>query len=238
MEEKYLSEDEIDLMDYVKVILKRKELILTLFFGAVIVAGILSLLLPKTYKVEAVLETGQIAGTEIESPVQVVKKIESDVYGILIREKLAISEKKYLKTKTENPKDTRLVVITIESTDTQRAKDILDETISFVLKEHQEKFAEKISLMEEEIAKIEQQLDFLKSYKTYADEGIAQLQAQLSNKKRELGNSKMTEMIKPPTVSEEPIKPKPILNMAIAGILGLFVGIFLAFGKEWWEKAK
>jgi len=39
-EEREQYEDEINLMDYVKVILKRKRLILGLFFGAAIAAGV------------------------------------------------------------------------------------------------------------------------------------------------------------------------------------------------------
>ena len=39
-EEREQYEDEINLMDYVKVILKRKRLVLGLFFGAAIAAGV------------------------------------------------------------------------------------------------------------------------------------------------------------------------------------------------------
>jgi len=235
---KVKQEDEIDLMDYVKVILKRKLFILVLFLAAVFAAGVFSFLSAKIYKIDTVLEIGQVGGAEIEAPAQVVEKIGGDVYGILVRGKLKLSEEEYPMIKVENPQGTRLVVMTTESVNSQRAKDILNETISLILEEHQEKFIEKTSLLEEEIAKTEQKLEFLKFYKTYADWGIAQLQTQLSSKKRELSDSKMTEMIKLPTVPEKPIKPRPLLNMAIAGILGLFVGTFLAFGREWWQKSK
>ncbi len=46
-----------------------------------------------------------------------------------------------------------------------------------------------------------------------------------------------TKVIKEPTVSKAPIKPRPLLNTAIAGVLGLFIGVFLAFAREWWGKA-
>jgi len=39
-EEPIQTEEEINLMDYVKVLLKRKRLILGLFFGAAIIAGV------------------------------------------------------------------------------------------------------------------------------------------------------------------------------------------------------
>ena len=35
-----------------------------------------------------------------------------------------------------------------------------------------------------------------------------------------------------------PIKPRKELNIVIAGVLGLFVGIFVAFFLEFWQKGK
>ena len=128
MEEPIQTEyDEIDLMDYVKVILKRKWLILAIFLSAAIVAEVFSFLMPKVYKIDTVLEVGQAAGVPIEDPGQVVEKIKGDVYGIFVRGKLGIPEEKYPKIKTENPKDTRLISLAIESAEPQQAKNILEE---------------------------------------------------------------------------------------------------------------
>ena len=102
-------EDEIDLMDYVKVIIKRKRLILTIFLGSAIVAGVFSFMMAKVYKIDTSLEVGRIDSSMIEEPGQVIEKIKGDVYGIFIREKLEILEQDYPKIKTENPKDTRLM---------------------------------------------------------------------------------------------------------------------------------
>jgi len=58
-EEREQYEDEINLMDYVKVILKRKRLILGLFFGAAIAAGVFSFLMPKAYTIDTSVEVGR-----------------------------------------------------------------------------------------------------------------------------------------------------------------------------------
>jgi len=47
---------------------------------------------------------------------------------------------------------------------------------------------------------------------------------------------RLTEVVKKPTISEQPVKPKKKLNIVIGGVLGLFIGVFLAFGKEWREQ--
>jgi len=328
MEEPIQTEyDEIDLMDYVKVLLKRKWLILVMFFGAAIAAGIFSFIMPKIYKIDTSLEIGQIAGAVVEAPGQVVEKIKGDVYGIFVREKLGIPEEKYPKIKTENPKDTRLISLAIESAEPQKAKNILEEINNLILAEHQEKIKvkkeliekdiktteDKIKLVESDIEKtknkiqpinedikrienkianaeeekenLEAKVDALQKILPYQQdpgtqfalfdtkeklankkqeienlyltinslrkskedlmiqinslkENIENLNAQINALKASLDDIKPTQVIKSPTVSGEPIKPRPLLNIVIAAVLGLFVGVFLAFFQEWWEKSK
>jgi len=334
MEEPIQTEyEEIDLMDYVKVILKRKWLILVIFFGAAIAAGIFSFLMPKVYKIDTSLEVGIIeratgATSEqlIESPTQLVEKIKGDVYGIFVREKLQIPEEKYPKIKVENPKDTRLISLAIESAEPPKAQNILEETNNLILAEHQEKIKTKKELIEQDIKTTEEKIKLVESdiektkNKTQpidedikrienkinnAEEEKSNLEAKvealervlvyeqtpgtqfalfdtkekLANKKQEiedlyltinllrrskedldvqvnslktnieslnaqinslrasLDEIKPTQVVKSPTVSASPIKPRPLLNIVIAAILGLFIGVFLAFFQEWWEKS-
>ena len=326
-EEKIPTEDEINLTDYVKVILKRKWLILVMFFGAAIAAGIFSFIMPKIYKIDTSLEIGQIAGAVVEAPGQVVEKIKGDVYGIFVREKLGIPEEKYPKIKTENPKDTRLISLAIESAEPQQAKNILEEINNLILVEHQEKIKTKKELIEQDIKTTEEKIKLVESdiektkNKTQpidedikrienkinnAEEEKSNLEAKvealervlvyeqtpgtqfalfdtkekLANKKQEiedlyltinllrrskedldiqvnslktnieslnaqinslrasLDEIKPTQVVKSPTVSASPIKPRPLLNIVIAAVLGLFIGVFLAFFQEWWGKSK
>ena len=319
--------EEIDLMDYVKVILKRKWLILAVFFGAAIVAGVFSFLMPKVYKIDTSLEVGQIAGEAVEVPGQVVEKIKSDVYGVFVREKLQIPEEKYPKIKIENPKDTNLITLVIESAKPPESKNILEAINNLILAEHQEKIKtkkeligqdiktteDKIKLVESDIEKtknkiepinedikrienkianaeeekenLEAKVDALQKVLPYQQDPGTQFalfdtKEKLANKKQEIENLyltinslkrskedldvqinsiktsieslnarinalkasldeiKPTQVIKSPTVSEKPVKPNKKLNIIIAGILGLFVGVFLAFSQEWWEKSK
>jgi capsular polysaccharide biosynthesis protein len=334
-EEKFQTEyDEIDLMDYVKVILKRKWLILVIFFGAAIAAGIFSFLMPKVYRIDTSLEVGIIERATatmpeqlVELPTQLVEKIKGDVYGISVREKLGISEEKYPKIKTENPKDTRLINLAIESAEPQKAKNILEEINNLILVEHQEiiktkkelieqdikttedkiklvesdiektknkiqpinedikRIENKIANAEEEKENLEAKVDALQKVLPYQQDPGTQFalfdtKEKLANKKQEIENLyltinslkrskedldvqinslktnieslnaqinalrasldeiKPTQVIKSPTVSEKPIKPNKKLNIVIAAVLGLFVGVFLAFFQEWWEKSK
>lgn len=307
-EKQFEYEDEIDLMDYVKVIFKRKWLILVIFLVAVIAAGIFSYFAPKIYKIDSSLEMGIIGDKVIEEPSQVIGKINGDAYGILVREKLNISEENYPKIKTENPKDTNLVKMEIESPDPQRAKKVLEEVNDTILKEHQKELeSEKKPLeSEEEIETLEANIDIIKGdieriktkirslreekenlqaevialqkilpsemspetpfilFNTFA---LFDTKEKLEQKKQEIEDQYLkissfeikinslesginslkekkeptkvaTKIVKVPTVSEKPVKPKILLNVIIAAILGIFIGIFGAFFKEWWEKSK
>jgi len=291
--------EEIDLMDYIKALLKRKWLILVIFLGAAIVAGIFSFLMPKVYKIDTAINIGEIGGKIIETPAETKGKIDSDVYGILIREKLGISEREYPKIKVENPSGTNLINLTIESADSEKAKSILEELNNFILTEHQDKIKAgkelleknielfknnievsgkdierikiKISSLEIEKKTLEDKIDALQKVLLYEqtpgtqfalfdtkekleakiqeiesryleinslETQINSFNNQINSIKKQIEDIQPTKIVKGPIVSQEPISPRPLLNIVIAAILGLFVGVFLAFFKEWWEKSQ
>ncbi|MFZ2970381.1 MAG: Wzz/FepE/Etk N-terminal domain-containing protein, partial [Minisyncoccia bacterium] len=300
MEEKREMEyEEIDLMDYVKVIIKRKKLIMAILAVAVVVAGVISLALPKVYKVDTSIEIGiRVAGDSlIEKPEQVIEKIKSDVYGVTVREKLNLSENDFPKIKASNVKDTNLVTISVESDKSEQAKSVLTEINSLIISKHRDRTSKekelveknisadenKIKSMDSDIERINNKIKFVEEEKGNLESKISALQKtlvyrqdpgtqfalfntkeELSAKKQQiedlfreitslniqkeninteinslrasLDNLKFTRVVKDPTVSEKIVSPRPVLNVGIAGVLGLFIGVFVAFGKEWWEK--
>ena len=271
-EEKIQTEyEEIDLMDYLKVILHRKWFILILLFGAAVIAGILSRSMPKVYKIDTSLEIGKIGEQTVENPAQVVAKINSDTYGNSVREKLNISGKEYPNIKASNPGDTSLVIMEIESSKTQQAKNILEEINNLILKDHQkgiefnetlirndiERLGNKVSSLEEEKKNLEAKVDALQKILPYQQDlgtqfalfdtkeqlevkkqEIEDLYLQINSSQRLLEDIQTTQIIESPTISAEPIKPRSVLNITIAGVLGAFLGVFLAFFQEWWDKNK
>ncbi|MGM0369638.1 MAG: YveK family protein [Bacillota bacterium] len=57
-----------------------------------------------------------------------------------------------------------------------------------------------------------------------------------NNLLREIDNMIAVKVINPPLENNNPIKPNKRLNIAIAGILALMIGVFLAFVSEWWAE--
>lgn len=300
MEEKRQMEyEEIDLMDYVKVIIKRKKLIAGVLVVAVVTAGVISLVMPKVHKIDTAIEIGVVSNESgnIEDPAQVLEKIKGDVYGITVREKLNISEEKFPKINAENKKDTNLITLQIDSDKTDQAKSVLDEINNLIIGKHEEKVKDskdllskqielkkkdietanndiervkaKIGFLEEERNNLEAKVTALQKVLVYRQDAGSQFalfdtKEKLESKKQEIENRHMevnslenrinaiggeinslekqikdirlTKVVKIPTVSEKQVSPRPVLNVGIAGVLGLFIGVFVAFGKEWWEK--
>jgi len=229
--------DEIDLMDYMKVIIRKKWLILGVFLGVIIVAGVFSYLIPKVYKIDTVLEIGIFGGSPIENPIQVVGELNAGSYKITAMKDLGISEKDYPEIKTTIPGDTNLIIIEIESNNAERAKSVLEEVNKLILADQDKKLNKMEAGAEGEMEEIQKELTLVETQKVYADQSISGLQLAISDLKQKLNTTKATEVVKPPTISEIPISPRPLLNIAIAAVLGLFLGIFVAFIKEWWEKS-
>ncbi len=238
-EKKYtqFNTDEVDLKNYIRIIARYKKLIVSIFLISVIIIGIFSLFLPKVYKIDTLLEIGNFKEEKaIESPEILAINIKEGKYRVLVSEMLDISETEYPEIKTENLNKTNLLRIEILSVNPKRDKEILDKKIEIILAEHEKKLEEKRVNIERKIAEIQESLNFLKTQKIYADEGIASLQITISDLREELNFIQETKVIKQPTISEKPIRPRIAVNMIIAGILGLFFGISFAFGKEWWKQ--
>lgn len=64
-----MEEQEIDLRDYINVILKRKWIIIGIFFVSVITTIVVNLRLPKVYETNMIIENGLLDG-------EIIKKAE------------------------------------------------------------------------------------------------------------------------------------------------------------------
>jgi len=67
---------------------------------------------------------------------------------------------------------------------------------------------------------------------------IEKIHTQIERLKLQEGFVQNIKQIQAPEVSINPVKPKKTLNVALAGIVGFFVSIFLAFFIEYLQKAK
>lgn len=227
-------EDEVNLIDYVRVLIKKKWLILGITLGAAVLAAVLTMTMPKTYEVNTILEVGKTGDGLIETPGQLAEKIKNGNYNALIKSKLNLETIPSLEA--QNPQNTNLVIVSLTSPNPQEAVQILNELNNNILAEHQKILNEKEAVVNENIKDTQAELIFLETQKEDSDEGIASLRAELSRLKDKLNSFELTKVSKAPVAPEKPTDSNLILNVIIALVLGLFIGIFVAFIRNWWEK--
>ncbi len=218
-------------MDYARVILKWKWFIALFFILAVVLAGALSeFVLPEVYEVKTGLEIGEMSGV-LESPTQVVEKINNETY----LHQLAQEEFFFSGLEAKSPEGTNLVSVRAKTVEPEKTKETLTNLNHLIVLEHEQEWEKRKGAIEEEIAEISQEVGFIKERKIYT-ESIAPLYLKISSLKQNLSEAKPTRVVKPPVVSEGLVGPNTKLNVAVAGMLALFSGVFIAFVAEWWRE--
>jgi len=282
-----MQEEEIDLREYISVLLKRKGIIILIFLVAVITAALMSyFILNPIYQSSVVFS---IALVDNRPPTSFVAQIENNVPVINIHESLEIinsnlvldevikrmglnisSDQLRSRIKVENIKNTNFVKVTVEADSPEESKYLAENIVRVFIEENQSKYTEKIKIiekrikiLEQEIVKFEGKIQEIENAKKKIvtskelSEAERYFQTSLllnsSTNERNLYNNSIYQIN---TLQERlnncqdfriinyaqspvvPVKPNKKLNILIAGVLGLFVGVFVAFFLEFWQKGK
>ena len=127
-------ENEIELIDYLKIIWKRKWLIIIPTVLCAISAGVISFLLPQKWEIDALIqpskfivqtEGGQFEEIVVVDPKQITGQINEAAYNNLIATELNLDIRKFPKLRAETLQDTNLVRVSLKEEDIEKAKLIL-----------------------------------------------------------------------------------------------------------------
>jgi len=252
MSEMNVREDEINLYDYWKVIVKRKSLIIGLFLVAVLASAIISFLTSKIYRGEVILKlpAKELTSKELFS---VIGKIDAE--KILPTTHHLVSDVKLNVLKDSTDK-LRLV---IEAKNTDALSQAAAEFVAYLngiplIKRFVEEERKRLLMQSEEIDKVIKGSDGLtRTYKKLLESGRLipvgfnpiELEKRVSDLKIErlvieqgIKRLKGVEMISSLNIPKDPVKPRIKKNIALASITSLFAGIFLAFFMEYIEKVR
>ncbi len=139
-----MDKNEIELIDYLNILWKRKWLILILTSFFILAAGIISFLQPPQWEVDAIIMPSkfliQIEGGPLKEvlpvgPKQIAGQINQAVYNNLIAAELNLDIRKLPRLKAENIKDTNLVQVSVKGKDIEKAKLILNSLFNHLKKE-------------------------------------------------------------------------------------------------------
>ena len=137
-------ENEIELIDILNVIWKRKWLILVLTFFLILAAGLISFLSPPKWEVDAIIVPskfliqtggGQLKEVLVAEPKKIAGQINQAVYNIFIAAELNMEIRKIPRLKAENLENTNLVRISVKGKDIEKAKLILRSLFNHLKKE-------------------------------------------------------------------------------------------------------
>ena len=234
---------EIDLLAFIRVIKKRKKIILGLFLLGLASGIIWYFLAPASYEGTIILKIGGFDGAVeatdkkskyyFENINEIVERLRKGVYG------------HYPKLEVINPSATDLIEINLAAKNRNETKEFLEKIKTDILSVHKQKADSKKEAIDQEINFLENKIeDFKKdiSYFMVRGEQVALFKLEIYNieklingLEREKTNISMTEEIKGPDITE---KRPGYLTVFFAAILGLFIGLILAFFTDWLEKNK
>lgn len=265
-----LYEDEINLLDYIKVILKHKKLICYIVGIVVVATIIISLLMTPVYEAKAVItpvtKTGDTSGASllaaqfgITAPAsstmsEIVNLLKSNVLKeeVIRKHKLlpVFFTEKDLRGKTENEKmwdgirylgdalnvksnqKDNSIEVSMQFTDPKMAADIVNYTL-IELNDYMSKEARRVAETNKQY--LESQID--KTADPFIKTKIYTLIAQQieTSMMAEVKENFAFKVLDPPRIPDQRIKPKRTLMVITAFFISLFLGIFVAFGYEYWE---
>lgn len=129
-----MDEYESELINIFNIIWKRKWLIIILTFFCVIIAGVISFLLPPKWEVDAIInpskfvyrtEEGLFRDNLFVEPKSITSLINQGAYNNPIATELSIDQKDFPKLRAENIEDTYQVRVFIKENDAEKAKLVL-----------------------------------------------------------------------------------------------------------------
>jgi LPS O-antigen subunit length determinant protein (WzzB/FepE family) len=228
MEQNRASNDEIDLFELFQKLYERRWIILGITAFATVLAILVSVLMPKAYKAEAMVEVQTIQGSKIIdiSEIQESIKIYKDDTLKDILKKVKVSPLR----NSQN-----IAKIEVEGASPQLAKENLEKVVELINKKL---FSQKIEEIKKNfnirLSSIDKTIhDITLGNKTICDPSkYADLVTEKGQILRWLQNPEFVVLSTEIQTSSKPVRPKPLLYTSVGFITGLFLGIFIALVLE------
>ncbi len=249
-ESEIISEEEINLYDYWKVLLKRKKILLGIFLVPLVIVTIVSLSLPRYYRGESEMSNTVIPAANI------VRLIEN--MGDTQKAKIFTNNTDAIKSLAASrpPKSTSKIKIIIDAKTADILPEAFKDIFSYIsnLPEFKQQMAranEEIDLKAEKLREakkanlvfLNQITDMMKkkqiSFININPADLIKKDADLSLEIMNLQNEKMTTgILGPLSITRQSTNSRIKQIITITGLLSLFAGIFVVFILEYIDRMK
>jgi uncharacterized protein involved in exopolysaccharide biosynthesis len=250
-------DDEIDLRGCINVLIKRKITIFAVLFICVIIAVVYNLNTPKIYQAETTISIARVEEAVI-SPKQVAWALTSQQVLEPVVSNLPDLSKKQLKQnlKVEALKNADSIKLTLTDQGRRQAIKILEEITANFIDRFNSQYQQRIALIENQIEiltgqkqQAEKQIEALREKEETGDIAVyTVLQETLSTYqknylqiinnifklRKKIIQAQGFSVTEPAEITGDPLKPKTAQNIVIAVVIGLMLGAFIAFFREFW----
>ncbi len=226
MEQDKTYNDEIDLFELFQKLYEQKWIIIGITAFTTALAILVSVLMPKAYKAEAIVEVRNISISEIQDGIKLFYEDET-LKDIL---------KKVEVSPVGNSKN--IARLEVEGASPKLAKENLEKVIELINKKL---FSQKIEEIKKNynirLSSIDQTIrDITSGNKTIYDPSkYADLVTEKGQILRWLQNPEFVILLTEIQTSSKPVRPKPLLYTSVGFIAGAFLGIFVVL---FWEAIK
>lgn len=258
--------EELELRDYLEVIIKRKWLIIFGVLSCLVLAILVTFLRPQNYEAEAVFRNASIEDKAVIPAPEVPELFKSQEVLEIAREKINLAPAELVKSvSVENIKDTNLFKIKAGSPKKGEAVKIVNSLLEGFFTANRQKIEKRLELIKEELNQYVKEIeeltpliqelskkiqvpqnfstDALLKYsilnETYQERKTRLEKARLEAKrlKNKLAEFYDFKVVKEPIETSPSLKKKIIKNSLIGGVVGLLIFVYLAFFLEYWEKS-
>jgi uncharacterized protein involved in exopolysaccharide biosynthesis len=228
MEQNRAFNDEIDLFELLQKLYEQRWIILGITAFTTLLAILVSVLMPKAYKAEAIVEVQTIQDSKIIdiSEIQESIKIYKDDTLKNVLKKVRISP-------VRNSQN--MAKIEVEGISPQVAKENLEKVLEIInkklfpqkMEELKKKYETRLNLINQTILNVNSGKYVILDLSKMAD-----LLTEKEQIQKWLQDPKFVILASDIQASSEPIRPKPLLYTSVGFITGLFLGIFVALVLE------
>ncbi len=266
MGNKYMDE-EIDLRDYINVLIKWKWLIIWITILSMLISGIASYFIIKpTYRGEANLLLPKVGDKLFLSPKEAnilltVGNVKNAIANKINIPYNAIAEGLTITT----DESSGLVSITFENSDKEKIEEFFDAFVPMLNEKISSSYNEKLELLKSKLLSLKEQLkrienleEPLKKMLANVEEGSKSnvnileyslslntynslleekdtIENEISDLELQINESHNFLYLGEPFVSNTPVKPKKLFNIAVSGVAAFFFAVLLAFFLEYWR---
>ncbi|KYH32764.1 Wzz/FepE/Etk N-terminal domain-containing protein [Neomoorella mulderi] len=256
-------EDEVDLREILLVLWRQRWMIILITLAAVLASVLASVVLPPVYRVEALVELERVDTKAPQQNEGKAILESQALLTTALEQLAIPADPRSFKARGEVIKDTEYLRFSLEGQDPPQVAAVAGKMVALFIEQRNKVYEERRAPLEKELHKISRELEQSSTDREKINELIAGLEkAPLSQVEQKLYALQLAQLqgiqaqekvgltgqylslqdklaaMHPAKIVDdlsepEKVRPRLLLNAAVALVLGLMAGIFLALGRNW-----